>query len=92
MAKTELKVKAASLATFVAALAAQTFLASTATDYVHALPDWLEVPAYSLLLTAVTYVSGYATRNKPAHLAPSTITAVQRQEWMKRHTPLGPQG
>lgn len=83
--KTELKVKAASWATFLATLAAGTFLATTATDYVHALPDWLEVPAYALLTAAVTFVAGYQTRNKPTDLSASTISAVQ--QWLREHAP-----
>lgn len=75
---TEIKVKAASYATFAFLLVAQTFLATTATDYVSALPDWLEVPAYSLLGTAVTYVAGYAARSKLNNLSPSTIDAAKR--------------
>ena len=83
--KTEIKVKAASYATFAVALVALTFLGATATDYVHALPDWLEVPAYSLLGTLVTFVSGYYTRNKPNALSESTILAVQ--EWLRDKAP-----
>lgn len=85
MSRTEIKVKAASYATFAVALVALTFLGTTATDYVHSLPDWLEVPAYSLLGTAVTWASGYYTRNKPEALSESTIRAAQ--EWLKAHAP-----
>jgi hypothetical protein len=83
--KTELKVKGAAFATFVVSLLGQAFLATTATDFVSALPDWVEVPAYSLLLTAVTWVAGYSTRNKPSDLSPSTITAVR--EWLEARMP-----
>jgi len=85
MSKTEIKVKAASYATFFMALAGLTFLGTTATDYVHALPDWIEVPAYSLLTTAVTFVSGYYTRSKPSALSDSTIEAARK--WLSEHMP-----
>lgn len=83
--KTELKVKAASYATFALSLVALAFLGTTATDYVHALPDWAEVPSYSLLGSLVTFVSGYYTRNKPEHLSESTIIAVQN--WLRGRMP-----
>ncbi len=83
--KTEIKVKAASYATFAASLVALAFLGTTATDYVSALPDWLEVPAYSILGTAVTFVSGYYTRSKPTALSESTIIAVQK--WLRERMP-----
>jgi hypothetical protein len=86
--KTELKVKAASWGTFLAGLVGLTFLGTTATDYVHALPDWLEVPAYSLLGTAVTWVAGYTQRTRPANLSDSTIAAVQ--SWLATHAPRKP--
>lgn len=85
MNKTELKVKAASYATFAVTLVGLTFLGTTATDYVHALPDWLEVPAYSVLTTAVTFVSGYSTKSKPTALSESTIAAAQ--VWLAKHMP-----
>lgn len=83
--KVELKVKAAAWATFALSLAASTFLATTATDFVSALPDWLEVPAYSLLLTAGTFVAGYQKRSQPAALSASTIEAVQA--WLRARMP-----
>jgi hypothetical protein len=82
MNKTEIKVKAASYATFAMTLVGLAFLGTTATDFVHALPDWLEVPAYSLLTTAVTFVSGYSTKSKPTALSESTIAAAQ--VWLSR--------
>ena len=83
--KTELKVKAAAYATFALALAATAFLGTTATDYVHALPDWLEVPAYSLLLSAGTWVAGYSKKNQPNDLSPSTIDAAR--VWLEKRMP-----
>lgn len=83
--QTEIKVKAASYATFAVSLVALAFLGTTATDYVHALPDWLEVPAYSLLGTLVTFVSGYYTRSKPEALSESTLLAAQK--WLRARMP-----
>lgn len=83
--KTELKVKAAAYATFAATAVLLSFLGTTATDYVHALPDWLEVPAYSLLLSAITFVSGYATKSKPDSLSASSLAAAQ--EWLNKKMP-----
>lgn len=83
--KTELKVKAATYTTFVLSLAATAFLGTTATDYVHALPDWLEVPAYSILLSAGTWVAGYVRRSAPDDLSPSTIDAVR--VWLEKRMP-----
>ena len=83
--KTEIKVKAASYATFAASLVALAFLGTTATDYVSALPDWLEVPAYSLLGSLVTFVSGYYTKSRPEALSESTIIAAQK--WLRDRMP-----
>ncbi len=86
--KTEWKVKAASYATFFASLVRLTLLQSTVTDMVPALPDWLETPAYSLLLTAVTWVTGFNARSKPDNLSPSTVEAIQN--WMRNRAPRFP--
>lgn len=76
MIKTETKVKAAAWATFLAATAGLTVLQTTVTDMVPVLPDWLETPAYALLLTAATWLAGYATRTRPAGVSDSTVDAV----------------
>lgn len=86
--KIELKVKAATWATFLLALAGTTLLSTTATDYVPALPDWLEAPAYALLLSAGTLLGGYLKRSRPENLSDSTISAVQK--WMASHAPRMP--
>ncbi len=83
--KTELKVKAATWATYFTSLAASVFLATTATDYVHALPDWLEAPVYPLLLAAGTWVAGYRTRSRPGNLSESTLTAAEA--WLRDRMP-----
>jgi hypothetical protein len=86
--KVELKVKAATLTTFLLSLAATTLLATTATDYVHVLPDWAEAPAYSFLLALGTYIAGYMKRSQPENLSASTIEAVRA--WMAKHAPRKP--
>lgn len=83
--RVEWKVKAAAYATFALSLAATAFLSTTATDFVHTWPDWAEVPAYSLLLAAGTWVAGFSARSRPADLSPSTIEAVQT--WLKTRMP-----
>ncbi len=83
--KTELKVRAASWASFLASLAGLTLLTSTVTDAVPALPDWLEVPAYALVSSAITWLAGCNTRTKPDNLSPSTVEALK--EWMRKRAP-----
>jgi len=76
--KTEWKVKAATLATYLAALAGSIFLSTTGTDYVHALPDWAENIVYPSLLAAVTYLSGRAAKTRPDYISASTAEAVEK--------------
>lgn len=83
--KTEWKVKAAALGTYLATLAGSIFLSTTATDYVHALPDWLENVIYPALIAGVSLLSGRAARTKPDYLSPSTIEAVEA--WLRRRMP-----
>lgn len=85
MSKTELKVKVASLATYAAGLAASAFLATTATDFVHALPDQVEVIVYPAFLAAVTWVAGYVKRSMPDSLSPSTREAAR--VWLEARMP-----
>lgn len=86
--KTELKVKAASWATFLVSLAGLTLLQSTATDMVADLPDWLETAAYSLLLAATTWLTGYNTRTRPDGLSQSTVDAIAA--WMRTRAARSP--
>jgi len=86
--KVELKVKAATWVTFLFALAGTTLLSTTATDYVPALSDWLEAPAYALLLATGTLLGGYLKRSRPENLSDSTISAVQK--WLDSHAPRAP--
>ena len=75
--KTEWKVRVATLATYLAALAGSIFLSSTGTDYVHALPDWAENLVYPALLAGVTWLSGRAAKTKPGYISASTAEAVE---------------
>jgi hypothetical protein len=88
MSRVELKVKAASYATFFASLAVFVFLSTTATDYVQALPDAVESVGLAALVTATTFVSGYMRKSRPAALAQSTVTAAS--EWLNRNMPRRP--
>ncbi len=82
---TERKVKLASIATFVVALVGTVALESTVTDMVPALPDWLEAPAYSLILALVTWGTGYQTRNRPESISQSSVDAVKA--WLRKRAP-----
>jgi len=76
--KTEWKVRVATAATFLAALAGSIFLSTTATDYVHALPDWAENLAYPAVLAGITWLSGRAAKTKPEYISASTADAVEK--------------
>lgn len=86
--KTEWKVKASALAAYLAALAGSVVLSATATDYVHALPDWLENIVYPAVVAAVSLLAGRAARTKPGYLSPSTIDAVKA--WLEARLPRPP--
>lgn len=72
----EAKVKVASLAAFVLGLIVNGFLAGTATDFVHALPDWAEVVGLGAIQGAGVWVAGYVKKNTGA-LSPSTYAKVE---------------
>ncbi len=75
--KMELKVRAATVGTYLAALVACVALSVFSTDWIHALPDWLETIVYPLAIALVTALSGYLTTNRPEYLSPSTVEAVR---------------
>lgn len=75
--KTEWKVRVATLGTYLAALAGSIFLSTTATDYVHALPDWAENLVYPAVLAGITWLSGRAAKSKPGYISASTAEAVE---------------
>lgn len=81
---TEVKVKAAAVGALVTSLVVNSILAGTVTDFVSKnIPDAFEVGTLGLIAGAVTFVSGWATKNVSGKLAPSTIAAVQ--EWLRKH-------
>lgn len=75
--KTEWKVKAASLAVFVATTAGIAFLQEAAPDFVKDLPVWLQAPAGALILAAVAWLTGRQASSKPGALSPSTLAAAK---------------
>lgn len=83
--KTEWKVKASALATYLVALAGSIVLSTTVTDYVHALPDWAENIAYPAVVAAASLLAGRAAQTRPDYLSPSTIDAVKT--WIEERTP-----
>lgn len=76
--KTERKVRAGALASYVAAAVGLALLSTSATDLVHGLPDWAEVLAYPLVPAALSWLTGYVTKNRPGYLSPSTVAAATR--------------
>jgi hypothetical protein len=83
--KTEWKVKAAALGTYLSALAGSIVLSTTATDYVSALPDWAENVIYPAIVAGVSLLAGRAAKTKPDYLSPSTIAAVEK--WIRTQSP-----
>jgi hypothetical protein len=74
----ELKTKAASFAAFVVSLAGLTLLSSVDSDMIKSLPDWLETPAYSLLASALVFLTAFNTKHKPGKLSLSAIRAARQ--------------
>ena len=83
--KTEIKVRVAAWATFVATLAGTTVLQTRAGDWVSDLPAWLQAPAAALVLAGITWLSGRQAKSKPDYLSPSTIEAAKAR--IAQHTP-----
>lgn len=77
----EAKVKASALASFAVIAVLTGWLSTTATDFVSTLPDWAEVPALSLIGSAVVFLSGYSKKTSEGTVAPSTKDAVER--WLR---------
>lgn len=73
----ETKTKAATAAALLVGLVIYSFLATTATDYVRELPDFLEVVALSLIQGALVLVSGYVTRHRPGRMSDSAVAALR---------------
>lgn len=77
--KTEWKVRIASLASFVGALAVGTLLEVKTPDIVNALPDGVQVLAGAALVAAASWFSGRAARSRPEYVSQSTIDAVRER-------------
>lgn len=78
MRKTELKTKAASFASYAAALVMLTWLGTQSTDFVHGLPDWLEAPAYALVPALSAWLAGYVKSHAPGRMSGSAVRAVSQ--------------
>lgn len=76
--KTERKVKAGALASYVAAAVGLAVLSTSATDLIDGWPDWVEVLVYPLVPAALSWLTGYVTKNRPGYLSPSTVAAATR--------------
>lgn len=82
----EAKTKAAGFASYAAALVMLTWLGTQSTDFVHALPDWLEAPAYALVPALSALLAGYVKSHAPGKMSGSAVRAVSEgaaQERMK---------
>ncbi len=77
--KVEAKTWASTWATFVAGTVLLSFLGTISTDYFSSWPDWLEVPAYSAVVSLSAFVAGYLKAHKPSALSISAIQAVTRR-------------
>lgn len=71
----ERKTKIQSVATFVLATAALSWIGTESSDFAHGLPDWLEAPAYAAVLALAGYLTGYVTKHRPESLSSSAVAA-----------------
>jgi hypothetical protein len=83
--RTEIKVRAASLAVFAVTTVGGILLETSVTDWAKDLPPWLQVPAASLILAGVTWLAGRRAKSRPDYLSPSTIEAAE--VWTRQHAP-----
>lgn len=74
---TEWKVRIASFASFVGALAATTLIETRGVEIVNDLPETVRIIALPLLVAAGTWFSGRAARSRPEYISQSTIDAVR---------------
>ena len=75
----ETKIKAAATATYAASVIGLEILNafSDGTGAITVLPAWLQPFVLSLAPLAAAWLAGYAQRNKPGSLAPSTVSAAR---------------
>ncbi len=89
--KTELKVKAATWATFVVSLLGLTVLEWGTTDLIPALPaslNWLGPIIGASITAATSWVGGYFKRSRPDSLSESTVEAIR--VWLGKRLPHRP--
>lgn len=73
----EWKTQASAIATFLVASAGLAWIGTESSDFVHGLPDWLEVPAYGAIAALASLLAGYVARHKPEALSSSAIAALR---------------
>ena len=86
--RTEIKVRAAALATFAVTTVGGILLQTSATEWAKDLPVWLQVPASALILSGVSWLAGRQAKSRPDYLSPSTIAAAET--WVRQHAPKPP--
>lgn len=79
MTRTEIKVRAAALATFAGATAGVTILQTLSPNWIANLPLWLQAPAAGVVLGAVAWLTGRAAKTRPGYISQSTIDAVNAE-------------
>lgn len=76
--KAEWKTKAQAYATFILATAGLAWIGTESSDFVHALPDWLEVPAYAALTALAGLLTGYLAKHRPETMSRSALIALRK--------------
>lgn len=75
----ERKTKWSAVATFIVASAGLAWIGTESTDFVHGLPDWLEVPAYAGITALASLLTGYVTKHRPDALSASATSALRQR-------------
>ena len=77
--KIEWKTRVQALVTFVVASAGLAWIGTESTDFIRALPDWLEVPAYSAATALAGMLAGYVAKHRPSMLSESATLALRER-------------
>lgn len=77
--KLERKTKWSAVATFIVASAGLAWIGTESTDFVHKLPDWLEVPAYAGVTALASLLTGYVTKHRADALSQSATLALRQR-------------